>query len=763
MERYQDPALSPRERAADLLGRMTLREKIGQLTQRLYGFAIYERRGDAISLPEEFRREVERFSGLGALYGLYRADPWSGKDFSTGLDGVLAPKARNQVQRYVMEHSRLGIPVLMSTECPHGHQALDGYLLPVNLAAGASWSPELLEQAAGIAGRQLREMGVDLALVSCLDVLRDPRWGRTEECFGEDPFLAARMTQAVIRGIQRTGVDVVAKHLCAQGETTGGVNASAARIGWRELREIHLPPVKAAVEAGTASFMAAYNEIDGVYCHANPFLLKDVLREEYGFDGFVMSDGVAIDQLDAVTGDRVASGALALNSGVDMGLWDTAFGRLEEAVEQSLTGEKRIDEAAGRILEVKFRRGLFEEPFVPETDQWRGYTPENHPQVKRLTEESIVLLKNSGNLLPLDGRKPQRVLLTGPSADDLYAMLGDYTPPVRPESGVTVRQGLERWIQANGSPVELICCPGCPRFALGPGQLAQAEQLAQDADVIVAVLGGSSSRFGGGEFLDNGALANQKKMTMDCGENVDAARLRLPGGQLWLLDVLKKHGKPVVTVLIQGRPYEMSEIDEQSNAILCCFYPGLTGGEAVAKILFGEIAPAGRLPVSLPDHTGQLPVYYNYKDSYQGGRYYDVTRPTYPFGSGLTYTSFAYRLAEAPSRWESGEGPAVTVTVRNTGDRAAYAVPQLYLHRTQGVVTSRIRALCAFRKVWLEPGREETVRLEIPRESLCQWDAGMRSVLPPGKIQWFVCDGGESGLETRLSGAFEVAAGAAEA
>ena len=210
---------------------MTLREKVGQLTQRLYGFGIYERRGREVVLLDEFKQEVERYSGLGTLYGLYRADPWSGKDFRTGLDGDLAPKARNQVQQYVLEHSRLRIPVLMSTECPHGHQALDGYLLPVNLAAGAAFSPALLEAAAGVAGAQLRQMGVDLALVSALDVLRDPRWGRSEECFGEDPVLAGRMAQAVVRGIQRQGVDVVAKHLCAQGETTGGVNASAARIG----------------------------------------------------------------------------------------------------------------------------------------------------------------------------------------------------------------------------------------------------------------------------------------------------------------------------------------------------------------------------------------------------------------------------------------------------------------------------------------------------------------------------------------------------
>lgn len=747
MEGYKNAALTPAERAADLLGRMTLREKVGQLTQRLYGFACYERKGDSIRLTEDFYREADRYGGIGALYGLYRADPWSGRDHDTGLDGALAPKARNMVQRYLVEHTRLGIPALMTTECPHGHQALDGYLLPVNLASAASWSPALLEEAAKVCGQQLRDMGVDLALASALDILRDPRWGRSEECFGEDPVLAAAFAGAVVRGLRSQGVDVTAKHLCAQGETTGGVNASAARIGPRELREIHLPAVRSCVEAGAASFMAAYNEIDGVYCHANPWLLRKLLREEYGFTGIVMSDGVAIDQLDAVTGDRTASGALALDSGVDLGLWDTAFGRLEEAVERGLVAPARIDEAAARVLELKFRRGLFEEPYIPEDDRWRGYTPDVFPQAARLAEESVVLLKNGGGLLPLDGTKRLRVLLTGPNADDLYCQLGDYTPPVRPGAGTTVRQGLERWIQANESPVELSCRPGCSRFGASSPQLEEAAWAAGEADVVLAVLGGTSSRFGGGAFQDNGALADQEEVSMDCGENVDAGLLRLPGAQLELLRRLKESGKPVAAIVIGGRPYEMAEIEAHSDAILYAFYPGLTGGEALAKILFGEISPAGRLPVSLPDHAGQLPVYYNYKDSYQGMRYCDADRPRYAFGSGLTYSRFAWTLITPPRDTPDGRGVSVTFTVRNAGDRAACAVPQLYLHRTQGVVTSRRRALCAFDKVYLEPGEERTVTLDISRESLCQWDAGMRQVLPPGKIEWFLCDGGETLLE----------------
>ncbi len=737
MEDYKNPALSPSARADDLIARMTLREKIGQLTQRLYGFGIYERAGEDVRLSEEFEQEVARYSGLGTLYGLHRADPWSGKDFQTGLTGVLSVKARNQVQKYVIEHSRLGIPVLFSTECPHGHQALDGYLLPVNLATGCTFAPELAHKTAQVSGKQLAAMGVDLALVSALDVLRDPRWGRSEECFSEDPFLTARMAEAVVQGIQQEGVAVTAKHLCAQGETTGGVNASAARIGARELHEIHLPPVKACVDAGVASFMAAYNEIDGVYCHANRALLTDLLRGEYGFEGFVMSDGVAIDQLDAVTGDRTASGALALNAGVDMGLWDTGFQQLEEALARGLVSEARIDEAVKRILIVKFARGLFDSPYVPETDDYCHFTHENYPEVRELAEQSLVLLKNEGHLLPLDAQKPLRVGLTGPNADAIYNQLGDYTPPVRPEMGITPLRGLRELLAT--SCAELVYQPCGSVFEDDAEKRAQTAHALSDCDVVIAVVGGTSSRFGGGEFDANGALKKQDCVRMDCGENVDDAHLRLPGGQLALLRALKESGKTVITVLSGGRPYEMAQIDAYSDACICAFYSGLTGGEAIAKLIFGEIEPAGRLSVSLPDHVGQLPVYYNAKDSYRAGNYYNSNAPTYRFGCGLSYTDFAYTLISA-------DETQITFRVLNTGTRAGWAVPQLYLHRTQGIVTSRIRQLCAFTKVFLQPMESTCVTLTIPQESLMQFDATMHPRLVAGKIEWFVCDHGQDQL-----------------
>ncbi len=739
MEPYKNPQLSPEARAEDLISRMTLREKVGQLTQKLYGFAIYTREGEDIAFTSDFCEEVERYSGLGTLYGLHRADPWSGRNFETGLTGVLSLKARNQVQKYVMEHSRLGIPVLFSSECPHGHQALDGYLLPVNLASGCSFAPELLQEAAAVCGQQLKAMGIDLALVSALDVLRDPRWGRSEECFGEDPYLASRMAEAVVKGIQSQGVDVVAKHLCGQGETTGGINASAARIGRRELREIHLPPVKACVDAGVSAFMAAYNEIDGVYCHGNRDLLTGLLREEYGFQGFVMSDGVAIDQLDAVTGDRIVSGALALNAGVDMGLWDTGFEQLEEAVARGLVEEKKVDEAVKRILTVKFRRGLFENPYLPETEEYCRFTPAAFPQAAALAEHTMVLLKNENNLLPLDFKRPLRLGMVGPNAHQIYNQLGDYTPPQRWDSGATIRKGMMRFLR--DSFIQLVYHPGCPMFGSDPAMLEAAMEEMNSCDAVIAVLGGTSSRFAAaGEFDANGAMKNQTAVTMDCGENVDDCCLQLPGDQLELLRRVHESGKKVITVLLGGRPYEMEQIHRRSDAIFCCFYPGPTGGNALAKLIFGYAEPAGRLSVSLPDRVGQLPVYYNHKDSYRPGAYYNAQRPRYGFGCGLGYTTFSYALESA--------GPGgISFQVTNAGSRPGWAVPQLYLHRTQGVVTSRTRQLCGFRKTLLNPGEAAVLTVPIPKESLMQWDLTMTERLLSGRIQWFLCDNGETKLE----------------
>ena len=719
MEKYQDAALSPRERAEDLLEKMTLKEKVGQLNQRLYGFRIYERDGENVTFTEEFREEVEKMGGLGVLYGFYRADPWADKDENTGITTGLSGKAYNALQKYVLDHSRLGIPVMMSSECPHGHQALGGGLLPVNLAAGATFDPEALKEGYEACGRQLKSGHVELALMSALDVLRDPRWGRSEECYSEDPYLSSRMAAAAVTGMQSEGVSCVAKHFCGQGETTGGVNASAARIGEQELREIHFPAMQACCDAGVDGVMAAYNEIDGVYCHGNPWLLRDVLREEMGFQGIVMADGLAVDFLKNTEGDTLHAGTTALKAGVDVGLWDESFSRLGEAVEKGLVDEKLLDEAVLRVLELKFKRGLFEHPYMEENMLEAEEAGINAASLK-LARESAVLLKNEKQVLPLKDHY-KKIALIGYHAADRYAMLGDYTPPMPESSCVTVLSGMKNEAP-EGVSVE---------YAMGSGfnqadgaELEKALKLAKESDVIVVAAGGSSSRFGGAVFDENGAVSKESgSLSMDCGEGMDSAMCHIPAAQEELILELSKLGKPLVVLLIAGRPYCIEEIEKASDAVLYSFYPGPMGGKALADLVYGNCCPSGRLPASLPRHVGQLPVYYNSRSS-STAAYRDMeSLPLHTFGEGLSYTGFSISdvrtaFVETEEKHLDGDsGIRVSFRIKNTGDQEGTAVPLLFSRRLQGSPVPRVKELKAFTRVELKAGEEKEVSLTVKRSA----------------------------------------------
>lgn len=724
---YKNPAKPAGERAADLLSRMTLTEKVGQMSQRLYGFSSYERKGEEVELSDEFKEEVLRYSGLGTLYGLYRADPWSGRTKENGLTGKWAIRAYNTVQRFVMEHSRLGIPVLMSTECPHGHQALDGYLLPVNLAMGATFSPELVEKAYEVCGDQLKNLGIDLSLISMLDVLRDPRWGRSEECFSEDPFLCSQMAKAAVRGMQSRNVVAVAKHFAAQGEGTGGINASAARIGERELRDIHLPPMKACCEEGVGGVMAAYNEIDGIPCHGSKWLLQDVLREEMGFTGLVMSDGVAADRLDLLTGDPVSSGAMAVNAGVDLDLWNRSFSLLEEAVSKGLVSGEKIDEVVLRILTLKFERGLFENPYLEES-AYQAFDYDTHPESLNLARESVVLLKNEAGLLPLTNPDKKKIAVIGPNADAIYNQLGDYTPPV--DNGVTVYEG----IRTLGSSLGFDVCyaRGCGLAEGSEHELEAAVHLASECDTVILVLGGSSSRFEQTSFDTNGAALPQEHMTMDCGEGVDTDCLELPAIQNRLTELVCAANKRCIVIAIAGRPYAISKQAALSQALLMSFYPGPMGGTALAELLFGKYGPSGRLPVSIPASTGKIPAYYNYKISY------DAPAPLYPFGDGLSYDTPVYSDFELCRK---GSFTELTFTVQNPGSRDTAAVPLLFVKHLQSSVIPRQRELKAFRKVWLAPGEAKAVTIPITETMLSVWTASMNFKAEPGEKEILVYEG----------------------
>jgi beta-glucosidase len=731
-ESYLNKDLSPRERALDLIPRMTLREKAGQLSARLFGFSVYERRGEDFILQKECLDEISRYGGLGVLYGLFRADPWSGKNWANGIPLELATRVHNTVQRKVLEHSRFGIPALMATECPHGHQALGGYLLPVNLGAGATFYPDLHREAFRVCGTQLKSLGIHLALLSTLDVLRDPRWGRSEECYSEDPVLSAALAEAAVAGCVSAGVEVIAKHLGGQGETTGGINGSSARIGPREFREIHLPPVWGAMTGGASGFMAAYNNIDGIPCHANSELLKDILRG--GGDILVMSDGNAVDNLDEITGSPAASAALALKSGVDIGLWGKAFSCLEEAVEQGFVSESVLDEAVTRVLTCKFRCGAFDNPFIDEKKPAGYFTVDKFPQSLELARHGAVLLKND-KTLPLDRNQNVSIAVIGPDAADIYSQIGDYSAEQRPEDYVTLWDGLRK---TAGIGVNL-------RFAGGSGvlkgsdeELKEAAVLAKDSDIVILVIGGSSSRFGKVRFENNGAVLPDGEVEMDCGEGVDCASLELPLCQRRLYNAVFDTGKPVIAVVNCGRPYVISDLAEKARALIVSFYPGPWGGLALAEILFGGSEPAGRLPVSIPRSAATLPVFYNKRESFKK-KYIDTeSSPLFSFGAGLSYTTFAYTGFKV--EWEQ-DLPAVSFTISNTGGRKGWAVPMLFIRWVRGTLIPRTKELKQFTKVLLEPGESKFIRLRLSEKDLCRWNHEMKYRCDTGAIRLMLEEG----------------------
>ncbi|MFJ8604410.1 glycoside hydrolase family 3 N-terminal domain-containing protein [Streptomyces shenzhenensis] len=731
--RYRDPAAPVPERVRDLLSRMTLTEKVGQVNQRMYGWHAYERTEGGHRLTEAFEAEVAAFGGMGALYGLQRADAWSGVGFGTGIEAADGARVCDTVQRYVIEHSRLGIPVLLVEEMPHGHQALDGTVLPVNLAVGASWDPELYAEATEAAAAELRARGGHVALVSALDMLRDPRWGRAEECFGEDPYLAARLTEALVEGADRAGVAVVLKHFAGQGATVGGRNSAATELGARELHEIHLMAARAGVRAGAAGVMAAYNEFDGLPCVANRPLLSGLLRERWGFEGIVMADGDAVDRLVRLTGDPVAAGALALDAGCDLSLWDACFPRLGEAVERGLVDERTLDAAVARVLTLKFRLGLFDRTGTPTAKSSRR-GPDPVELSERLARASITLLAHEGDVLPLSPAA-SRIAVLGPNADSVAQQIGDYTAPQRPGTGVTVLAG----IRAAAGAAEVVYAPGCDLVGGDVSGVPEAVRLAASCDVAVLVLGGSSARSGDTVFDSNGAaiVTAGPPSGMTCGEGVDLADLSLPEGQSALWQAVAATGVPTVVVLVQGRPHALPTPPGAATAVLSAWYPGPWGGRAVADVLFGRAQPRGRLPVSVPRSAAHLPVFYNAKDHGYRGYVDQPATAAYPFGHGLSYTTVVHGPPRLSRDRVTADDPALTcrVTVRNTGRHPVRETVQLYVRRVSGSTSwPRIRELRGFAALDLPPGASAEAVFRVDAGTLASPGRDLEPVVEPGEV-----------------------------
>ena len=770
MALYQDSGCPIERRVDDLLSHMTLDEKLGQLRMKLYGWQCYEKTAEGeYRLTDMLKSEVRRNQGLGGLYGLLRADPWSGIDYSNGIPFRYAARVTNQVQAYVLAHSRLRIPTLFVEECPHGLQGLDGINYPTNLGAACSFNPELRKENYAHIAAEMRARGAHVGIASTLDLLCDPRWGRSEECYGEDPFLASRMTEAVTTGLQgetiadltrQDKLAVQLEHYAAQGSAIGGHNGGASNIGERELRERHLPMIRAGCKAHAQTVTSAYTAVDGVFCNASRFLMTEVLRKELGFDGFVLSDGSAVDNLTVLTG-RLSAGkndpdaltkaaALALNAGVDMALWGSAFDYLAQAYNQNLVCIETIDEAVRRVLRVKFRLGLFEKPFADEHAWEQVDLTAARCSARDMAREAIVLLKNDG-LLPISpaGKK---IAVIGPNAHNLYNQLGDYTAEQEPGTGMTMLDGIKA-LAKDASWVRYT--RGCGIRNLSKDGFAAAIHLAQEADCVILVLGGSSARDFGTQADENGTVIASDDQEMDCGEGCDVASLALGGVQEELAQELVATGTPVAVVLIEGRPHAVTWLGEHGSALLAAWYPGIEGGTAIAEILFGAANPSGKLAASIAHSSGQLPVFYNRYPN-DPARYVDnPDTPSYPFGFGLSYTRFTLRdvKVSAPltvAQLERGERVTVTVDVRNSGDRVGAEVVQLYVRDLEASVLRPVKALKGFSKVFLQPGEAKTVVLTLGYDELALYDATMTCVVEPGNFAIWVTNGADQTLESRL-------------
>jgi len=757
-------SLSIEIRVADLLSRMTLQEKVGQINQRLFGWKSFRKTSAGFELTPYFMDEVEAGAGIGVLYGLFRADPWSGVNWVNGIPPAESAKVANLLQRHVLEHTRLGIPILLTEECPHGHQALGATLIPANIGTASSWNPDLYAETLRLVAAELRCRGAHLGLISALDMLRDPRWGRSEECYGEDPCLSACFAIAATLGLQGPALEdlkrsdtviAVLKHFCAQGAGAGGHNAAAASIGERELREIHLPAARAGFKAGAQACMAAYNEIDGLPCNGNKWLLTKLLRDEWGFKGIVMADGCAVDNLKGLTGENPEdSGTLAIEAGVDLSLWDNSFPALAAAVSKGKCSEATIDRAVSRVLRLKFMLGLFENPYVDEGRPAEIIgSRESKARNLRLASETLVLLKNEGGLLPLS-KTLKRIAVIGPNADNIYNQLGDYTPALAEGSGITVLQGIMTVISPQ---TELIYVKGCGVRSMDRTGIAEAVEAARRSEVAIVVLGGSSARDFNTKFDSNGAaIATGNPAEMDCGEGLDVADLNLGGVQNELIRAVFETGTPTVVVLIQGRPHGIPWIAENCKAILCAWYPGLEGGFAVAQALFGDINPSGRLPVTIPVSSGQLPVYYNIKAG-GGTKYCDMdSKPLYPFGFGLSYTGFSLSNLRLEGKMPDvagiarGERIFLAVDLKNTGSREGAETVQLYLQDLESSVQRRVKELKAFKKVVLKPGETAGVSFSLGLDEVGVWNPEMKFVVESGNFRLIASIGSGDFLETNV-------------
>ena len=731
---YQNPKLSTEERVNDLISRMTLEEKVGQMRCTL-AWNYYTIKGKDVVPSELFKKDIAE-GKIGMLWGTYRADPWTQKSLENGLNPELAAKAGNALQKYVMENTRLGIPLFLAEEAPHGHMAIGTTVFPTGFGMAATWNPALIEDIGRVIGQEIRLQGGHISYGPVLDLAREPRWSRVEETMGEDPTLAGELGAAMVKGLGGGNLSkpystiATLKHFIGYGTTEGGQNGGITVAGARELRESFLPPFKKAIDAGALSVMTSYNSLDGIPSTASKALLTELLRNEWGFNGFVVSDLYSIDGIcgtHRVARSKQEAGIMALKAGVDADLGALAFEPLVDAAQKGLISEEEIDTAVRRILKLKFEMGLFDNPYVDVAKSKQFVrSADNKAVALQSAREVITLLKNQSQILPLS--KNKKVFVCGPNADNVYNMLGDYTAPQENGNVKTILDGVRGKLPA----AQVTYVKGCAVRDTTESNISEAVAAAREADVVIVAVGGSSARDFKTSYKETGAAVTDSKTIsdMDCGEGFDRATLTPLGHQMQLLKALKATGKPMVVIYIEGRPMDKSWAAQNADALLTAYYPGQEGGTAIADVLFGDYNPAGRLPVSVAANIGQLPVYYNKKPPMSHDYVEMSARPLYAFGYGLSYTNFEYSNLKIDKTGDKQY--KVTLDVKNTGQYDGDEVVQLYLHDEFASTAQPLMLLKKFARVFIAKGETRKVEFTLDSDDLSIINAEMKRTVEPG-------------------------------
>jgi beta-glucosidase len=754
---YKDPRQPVERRVEDLLSRMTLDEKVAQL------LTIWEQKSRVQTADGQFDAAKASAAFPNGIGGFARPSDYRGVTQSNGAAGAAGAavnrdasqtaKYINAAQHWAVEHTRLGIPILMHEEALHGYVARGATSFPQSIALASTWEPELVTRVLSVAAREMRARGAVLALAPVVDVAKDPRWGRIEETYGEDPYLVSQMGLAAIRGFQGSTLPlppdkifVTLKHFTGHGAPESGTNIGPAHVGARELRSDFFPPFQRAVtQFPVQSVMPSYNEIDGLPSHANAWLLNQVLRGEWNYRGAAVSDYYGIRELMArhkMFGNIKDAAERAIKSGVDVETPDPeAFVYLPELVRERRVPQKVIDDSVRRVLTLKFQAGLFENPYPDVASaEAKTATPDAIALAREAAGKAIVLLKNDKRLLPLDGTKFKRMAVIGTHAKD--TPIGGYSDV--PKHVVSVLEAIQETGKgrfavdyAEGVRLTETRCWSCDEVKLVPASvnkrlIAAAVQSARKADVIVMVLG------------DNEQTSREAWADNHLG---DRSSLDLVGQQEDLARAILALKKPTVVVLLNGRPLSVNYLAKSAPALVEGWYLGQETGHGVADVLFGRVNPGGKLPVTIARSVGQLPVFYNHKPSARRGYLFDTVQPLYPFGYGLSYTTFDISAPRVVTPSIAAGQPAqVEVDVGNTGSRAGDEVVQLYVRDDEASVTRPVIELKRFQRVTLAPGERKTIRFDLQPEDLALWNPDMKHVVEPGS---FTISSGPNSVDLR--------------